>query len=151
MPLSTTQQRNGYIGRSPSDSAVTKAIQVYDITSDTSSFTFTAGYDIGYFDVFINGVKLLKDTDYTANDGSTFTLTTTSKSGDTIEAIAYKAFNIGNINASTGNFLVTYDLTVSGDAYIGSDNSAGVILTSPNGTQYRLVVANDGTLSTSVA
>ena len=39
-------------------------------------------------------------------------------------------------------------VTVFGDAYIGSDNSAGVIQTSPNGTAYRLTVANDGTLST---
>ena len=39
-------------------------------------------------------------------------------------------------------------VTVYGDAYIGSDNSSGVILTSPNGTKYRLIVANDGTLST---
>ena len=35
-----------------------------------------------------------------------------------------------------------------GDVKVGSDNSKGVVLTSPNGTAYRLVVADDGTLST---
>ena len=40
-------------------------------------------------------------------------------------------------------------ITVTGDARVGSSQSAGVILTSPNGTEYRLIVANDGTLSTS--
>ena len=40
-------------------------------------------------------------------------------------------------------------ITVTGDARVGSSQSTGVILTSPNGTEYRLIVANDGTLSTS--
>ena len=40
------------------------------------------------------------------------------------------------------------DITVAGDITC-SDNSKGVVLKSPNGTLYRLSVANDGTLSTS--
>ena len=37
---------------------------------------------------------------------------------------------------------------VDGDAKVGSSQSAGVILTSPDGTEYRIVVANGGALST---
>ena len=40
-------------------------------------------------------------------------------------------------------------VSVTGDAKVGTSQSAGVILTSPNGTEYRIVVADDGTLSTS--
>jgi len=40
-------------------------------------------------------------------------------------------------------------ITVTGDARVGTSQSAGVILTSPNGTEYRLIVADNGTLSTS--
>ena len=40
-------------------------------------------------------------------------------------------------------------VTVTGDAKVGTSQSAGVILTSPDGTEYRLIVANGGTLSTS--
>ena len=40
-------------------------------------------------------------------------------------------------------------VTVTGDAKVGTGNSTGVILTSPDGTEYRLIVANGGTLSTS--
>ena len=40
-------------------------------------------------------------------------------------------------------------VTITGDAKVGTSQSAGVILTSPNGTEYRIVVADDGTLSTS--
>ena len=38
---------------------------------------------------------------------------------------------------------------VGGELYVGYGQTTGVVLTSPNGTKYRLVVANDGTLSTS--
>jgi len=40
------------------------------------------------------------------------------------------------------------ELEVRGDAKIGIDTSQGVILTSPNGTEYRLIVDNSGNLST---
>jgi len=39
-------------------------------------------------------------------------------------------------------------LDVRGDVYVGSSQATGVVLTSPNGTKYRLVVADNGTLST---
>ena len=51
----------------------------------------------------------------------------------------------GNAKFATTNTGVS----VTGDAKVGTDNSTGVILTSPNGTEYRLIVADDGTLSTS--
>ena len=42
-------------------------------------------------------------------------------------------------------------VTITGDAKVGTSQSSGVILTSPNGTEYRLIVADDGTLSTTAA
>jgi hypothetical protein len=38
--------------------------------------------------------------------------------------------------------------TLSGDVNVGVDTSVGIVLTSPSGTSYRLIVADDGTLST---
>ena len=40
-------------------------------------------------------------------------------------------------------------VSVTGDAKVGTGNSEGVILTSPDGTEYRLIVANGGALSPS--
>ena len=40
-------------------------------------------------------------------------------------------------------------VTVTGDAKVGTSQAAGVILTSPDATEYRLIVANGGALSTS--
>jgi hypothetical protein len=57
-----------------------------------------------------------------------------------------------NINANTvaisTNVTIGNNLTVSGDAIVGVNTSKGLILTSPNGTQYRLIVSNSGVLST---
>ena len=86
--------RNGYIGRAPSDSAVTVARQTFSPTGVTTDFTFASGYTPGYFDIFINGVKMIEGSDYTSTDGSTFSvLNGGAISGDVIEGVAYKAFN----------------------------------------------------------
>lgn len=59
-----------------------------------------------------------------------------------------------NINAVTvaisTNATVGGDLTVTGDTFVGVDTSTGLVLTSPNGTQYRLIVDNSGNLSTTI-
>ena len=120
-------QMNGYIGRSPGDSAVTKARQVFNVTSSTSTFTFTSGYDVGYFEVFINGVKQVVNNDYTAGNGSTFTLTSAAGNGDVIEAVAYKAFNLGTINNVTDDLAVGGDLTVGGVITGDGSGLTGVI------------------------
>ena len=69
----------------------------------------------------------------------------------------------GNLNVGTGGTVITTTdaglvgigttnptskLYVVGDARVGINTSQGVILTSGNGTQYRLIVDNSGNLST---
>ena len=64
--------RNGYIGRAPSDSSVVVARQTFHRQVSPPTFTFASGYTIGYFDVFLNGAKQIEGQDYDANDSSTF-------------------------------------------------------------------------------
>ena len=112
--------RNGYIGRAPSDSAVSVARQNYTSSGIATDFTFNSGYVPGYFDLYINGVKMVEGSDYTSSDGSTFSvLNGGTADGDALEAVAYKAFNAATVtNAS--------DLTVSGDlTVIGSATFTG--------------------------
>ena len=113
--------RSGYIGRAPGDSNVVIARQIFNPTGVTTNFTFASGYDAGYLDAYLNGVRLIKGSDYTASDGSTVGFTTYTTSGDVLELVAYKAFNLGSVKEANGNFDVGNDLTVAGNLNVTGD------------------------------
>ena len=118
--------RNGYIGRAPSDSAVTVARQSFNVSGVTTDFTFSSGYVPGYFDIYINGVKMIEGSDYTSSDSSTFhILNGGADDGDVIEAVAYKAFNASAVS-SAADFTVSGNLTVNGTSTLGA--GTGILL-----------------------
>ena len=117
--------RNGYIGRAPGDSSVIIARQSFEPTGIQTNFTFSSGYTVGYLDAYFNGVRLIEANDYTATDGSTVGLTTYAVSGDVLEFVAYKAFNVGDVTNAAGNFTVGNDLTVSGNVNISGVTTLG--------------------------
>ena len=106
--------QNGYIGRSPGDSAVIIASQTFEPTGIQTDFTFASGYTVGYLDVYFNGARLVYANDYTASNGTTVGLTTYANNGDVLELVAYKAFNVGDVTEAKNNFTVGDKLTVSG-------------------------------------
>ena len=122
--------RSGYIGRAPGDSAVVIARQVYAPTGIQTDFTFDSTYTPGYLDVYINGARLVYPTDYSASDGSTVGLTTHAISGDSLELVAYKAFNVGSVEDAPGNFTVGGNLTVTGDTTLAAGSSVSFATTS---------------------
>ena len=103
----------GYFGRQPSDSSVVIAKQVHQPTGVQTDFTFASGYTVGYMDCYINGSRLIEPDDYTAADGSTVGLTTAATSGDVLELVAYKAFDVGSVTNANASFNVAQNLTVS--------------------------------------
>ena len=112
------ENSGGYIGNKPSDSSVTIARQAYTTTGITTDFTFRSGYTPGYLDAYLNGVRLIETDDYVATDGTTLSLSTAAQDGDTLELIAYKAFNVSEFTLETelgGNFNVSNNLTVGGN------------------------------------
>jgi hypothetical protein len=136
-------QQNGYIGRSPGDSAVIIASQTFEPTGIQTDFTFAAGYTVGHLDVYFNGARLIYANDYTATNGSTVGLTTYANNGDVLELVAYKAFNLGNITESPANFTVGNQLTVVGTTTATSAYYTGVV----TATSF----AGDGSALTGVA
>ena len=142
--------RNGYIGRAPSDSSVVVARQTFQPTGITTTFTFASGYTIGYFDVFLNGAKQIEGQDYDANNGSTFDVSGGgATNGDVIEAVAYKAFNVSNVKDAPGDFTVGNNLTVAGNATIsGTISGDGSALTGVAGGKFS---ANDTGISTTTS
>ena len=124
--------RSGYIGRAPGDSAVIIARQIYAPTGIQTDFTFDATYTPGYLDVYLNGARLVYPTDYSASDGSTVGLTTHAINGDSLELVAYKAFNVNNVNSTPGNFTVGGNLTVTGDTTLAAGSSVSYATTAFN-------------------
>jgi len=51
--------------------------------------TFPVSYDSGFIDVYLNGVKLVSSTDFTATNGNEVVLSTAATAGDVIDFVAY--------------------------------------------------------------
>jgi hypothetical protein len=79
----------------------------YTATSGQTLFTFAQGYTVGYLDVYRNGVRLSSGTDFTATNGSTFTLTVGATLSDEIEAIGYSVASLVYTNSLFTNINVT--------------------------------------------
>jgi len=133
----------GYIGREPGDSSVTIAKQHFQPTGVQTDFTFSSGYDPGFCDVYVNGARLVNLRDYTATNGSTVGLITAANSGDIVEIVAQKAFNVNNVSSTTGNFSVGNNLTV--------DNLSSLVDVNVSGTVTATAFAGDGSALTGVA
>ena len=109
----------GYIGNSPSDSSVRIARQIYTTSGPQTEFTFAAGYDPGYLEVYVNGSRQTEGTNFTANDGSKFSILNGGLGiGVTVEAAAYKAFNLASVSLS--EVTDVDDLTISGQIAAGT-------------------------------
>ncbi len=134
--------RNGYIGRAPSDSSIIIARQTNQPTSSTSTFVFNSGYDVGYLDVYINGSKLINALDYQATDTQNVTLTTPAVNGDVVEFIAYKAFNLTQVITETSG-----DLSVEGSITATNNITASGNISGVDGTFSGDISGIDGTFS----
>ena len=121
----------GYIGNNPSDSSVRIARQKYTSTASQTDFEFTAGYDPGYLEVYVNGIRQTEGTNFTANDGQNFYILNGIGAGNTVTAAAYKTFNVATVTLS--EVTDVDDLTVTGainagsaDVGIATINSSGI-------------------------
>ena len=114
----------GYIGLAPVPQA-TQTREAFTATSSQTSFA-TAGYTPGYLDVYLNGVKLAA-ADYTATNGSDVVLASGATSGDILEVVAFELFEVANLSAITGDFVVDSPTFVVDS----SNNRVGVGTTSP--------------------
>ena len=109
----------GYIGYGPDTSPVVVAKQVFSPTGVQTNFTFAAGYQIGYLDVYVNGARQIEGQDFSATDTSTVGLSTAAQSGDVLELVAYKAYNLATPSA-VGNFTVGGNLVVTGNESVST-------------------------------
>ena len=82
----------GYLGAIPVPQA-TQTRQTFTATSGQTSFA-TAGYTAGFVDVYMNGVRLVDGTDFTATNGSDVVLTSGAATGDSIDLLMFTAVDL---------------------------------------------------------
>ena len=76
-------------------------------TATSSQTIFSTVYDIGYVDVYLNGIKLVASADFTATTGTTIVLTVGAIVGDIIDVVAYGVFTLADhyTKAQTDNLI----------------------------------------------
>jgi hypothetical protein len=78
-------------------SAVNGTAERQEYVATSGQTNFSATYDVGFVDVYLNGSKLIPTTDFTATDGATIVLGTGATTGDNVSIIAYGAFNVADV------------------------------------------------------
>jgi hypothetical protein len=93
-------------GTDPSWATVGEFVYTRTLYTATSGQTaFTATYAVGYVDVFLNGIKILLGTEFTATNGTSITLATGATTGDLIEILAHSTYNtIVQLKNADGGF-----------------------------------------------
>ena len=82
----------GYVGNIPVPQS-TQARHIYTATASQTTFN-TSGYTAGFVDVYLNGVKLVDGTDFTATNGSDVILTTGASASDVVEIVIFTAVDL---------------------------------------------------------
>ena len=102
--------------------------QTFTATAAQTTFAITGGYDSGFIDVYLNGVKLVNAVDVDVTSGTEIVLTTGANSGDVVDVIAYGAFVLANTytQAEVDGFL-------SGKVAKSGDTMTGVLTLPANG------------------
>ena len=77
-----------YLGNAPGVESQ-RLTTSFTATAAQTAFNPVGGYTLGYVDVYLNGVKLIDGTDFTADDGVTVTLSSGASAGDAVELVCY--------------------------------------------------------------
>ena len=93
----------GYLGASPVPQTIQKK-QSFTATASQTTFT-TTGYTDGQFiNVYLNGVRLINGTDYTATNGSDIVLTTGASASDVLDFETFNEFTLVDQTLETPTF-----------------------------------------------
>lgn len=110
-----------------------RSSQAFTAIDDQTTFTYA--YNIGYVDVYVNGVKLKGDgvtdtTDYIANNGVNIVLNEECFVGDFVELLAYNPAAVGSGNTGIlGITVLEEGVIVGNDNGVNSINFIGVAVT----------------------
>ena len=122
-------------------------------TSQRNKFTATGGqtaftgndddgvalaYDPNFLDVYLNGVRIINGSDYTATDGSTITLTAGASVGDILSVVSFGTFNIASFSATA----ITSDTVASARLPVVPVTKGGTGLSTVSGQAGKALLVN---------
>ena len=104
---SQTMKVYGSSGWVPAGSSVNGTAARFKFIATNNQTTFsgsdansqTLGYDAGFLDVYLSGLRLVNGTDFTATTGTNIVLAAGAATGDILEIVAYGTFVLANFNA----------------------------------------------------
>lgn len=106
---SNTMKVYGSSGFQNAGSSVNGTSQRFSYTATANQTSFAATYDAGFVDVYLNGIKLINGTDFTATNGTAVVLAAGAAVNDTVDIVGFGTFVISNFSVGDAN-----DVTVSG-------------------------------------
>jgi len=93
----------GYVGSSPVPQSIQEK-QSFTATAGQTTFN-TSGYSSGFFvNVYLNGVRLINGTDYTATNGSDIVLTSAASASDVLDFETFNEFTLVDQTLETPTF-----------------------------------------------
>ena len=88
------------------------------ITAAEDQTSFAFNYNVGFLDVFYNGVKLA-NTEFTASNGTSVVLGDVAYAGDIVELVSYNTVSTGGGGGGASNLNDLADVTITGSPVIG--------------------------------
>lgn len=139
----------------PSASSVNGTLnrQVYTATGGQTDFNAT--YDVGFVDVWLNGVKLVSGDDFTASNGTTIVLTSGATAGDVVDILSFGTFSLlnpvfsGQVRVDDGTAAAP-SLTNTGDTTTGVFFPAADTVAVATGGSERVRVDSSGNVGIGV-
>ena len=82
--------------------------ETYTVGTNEGSYTgsttvFPITYDAGFIDVYLNGIKLDPDNDFTATNGTSVTLSSAAATGDIVDMVGFGTFTLSNFSIGDAN------------------------------------------------
>lgn len=108
-------------------------------------------YTPGFEQVYLNGVLLLRSTDYTASDGSTIILSSSAVSGDVVEVVAQNVTSVANTYSQAQvDSALALKANLSSPTFTGTLSASNVLVSGTLDIQEIRETVNSITLSSNV-
>jgi hypothetical protein len=111
---------------------------------------FSVTYSAGFIDVYLNGIKLINGSDFTATNGTTVVLTVGATVGDTVDTVAYSPFSVADTVPASAGGTFSGGINVTGNVGIGTTSPSealtviGSSVVGDSTTSYNQLTVNGG-------